>query len=203
MAPDGTMPDMASSVGVGGGWQLAWRWNEGGKDGEDAGLKRVFLKNDGGEMSQYQSTMSLPGIEPQFVDESFQVDNLFRIHKPCFVVESWRDYSSLMLFQISTMRHTYELVHVVYWYVQAAVIVGQSTQFSKELMEEHPVGPAMMHPAETATRVPPMGNLWDHGVKRALFVGVCLQILQQVSVIKISEFVLAPTYCWRNTKKYY
>ena len=65
--------------------------------------------------------------------------------------------------------------------MQASVIVAQSTPFSKELLEEHPVGPAMMHPAETATRVPPMGTLRDPGVKRALFVGVCLQILQQVS----------------------
>jgi len=139
MAPDGTQQtEFSGSVGVGGGWQLAWRWDEGGKDGEEAGLKRVFLRNDGGEMSQYQSTMSLPGIDPQNVDDSG---------------------------------------------FQAAVIVGQSAQFSKALMEEHPVGPAMMHPAETATRVPPMGNLWDHGVKRALFVGVCLQILQQFSGI--------------------
>lgn len=74
MAPDGTMPEFSGSVGVGGGWQLAWRWDEGGKDGEEGGLKRVFLKNDGGEMSQYQSTLSLPGIEPHTNDESFQVD---------------------------------------------------------------------------------------------------------------------------------
>ena len=72
VAPDGTIP--VGSVGVGGGWQLAWRWDEGGKDGEEAGLKRVFLRSDGGELSQYQSTMSLPGIDPQNVDESIQVD---------------------------------------------------------------------------------------------------------------------------------
>lgn len=65
--------------------------------------------------------------------------------------------------------------------MQAQVIVAQSSLFSKELLEEHPVGPAMMHPAETATRVPPVQNLWDAGVKRALFVGVILQILQQVN----------------------
>jgi len=82
-AADGSpMPEFAGSVGVGGGWQLAWRWDEGGKDGEEGGMRRVFLKNDGGEMSQYQSTMSLPGIEPQNIDESFQVIDKETINLP-------------------------------------------------------------------------------------------------------------------------
>jgi len=134
---DGQLSEFSGSVGVGGGWQLAWRWDEGAKDGEEAGFKRVFVRGDGGDMSQYNSTMSLPGVQPQEDLESFQ----------------------------------------------AQVIVAQSSLFSKELLEEHPVGPAMMHPAETATRVPPVQNLWDAGVKRALFVGVILQILQQFSGI--------------------
>lgn len=74
MAQDGGVPESFGSVGIGGGWQLAWRWEEGGKDGEEGGLKRVFLKGDGGELSQFQSALSLPGIEPQPSGaESFQV----------------------------------------------------------------------------------------------------------------------------------
>jgi hypothetical protein len=39
----------------------------------------------------------------------------------------------------------------------------------------------MIHPAETATKLPSWSNLLEGGVRRALIVGVGLQILQQVS----------------------
>jgi hypothetical protein len=52
------------------------------------------------------------------------------------------------------------------------------------------VGPAMIHPAETATKLPALSNLLEGGVQRALIVGVGLQILQQVSDIK------APNVCF-------
>lgn len=68
--------------------------------------------------------------------------------------------------------------------MQAAVIVGQPSQFGKELLEEHPVGPAMIHPAETATNGPPWASLLEGGVRRALIVGVGIQILQQVILLK-------------------
>lgn len=69
---DGQMSEFSGSVGVGGGWQLAWRWDEGAKDGEDAGLRRVFVKGEGGDMST-MSTMSVPGGQPLEDGESFQV----------------------------------------------------------------------------------------------------------------------------------
>jgi len=73
--------------------------------------------------------------------------------------------------------------------LQAAVLVGHSAQY-EELLGEHPVGPAMIHPAETATKLPALSNLLEGGVQRALIVGVGLQILQQVSDIK------APNVCF-------
>lgn len=68
--------------------------------------------------------------------------------------------------------------------MQAAVIVGQPSHLGKELLEEHPVGPAMIHPAETATKGPLWASLLEGGVRRALIVGVGIQILQQVILLK-------------------
>ncbi|CAM6032507.1 unnamed protein product [Sphagnum compactum] len=134
-AQDGGVPESFGSIGIGGGWQLAWRWEEGGSDGEEGGLKRVFLRGDGGDISHFTSSMSLPGAPPSVGEpEAFQ----------------------------------------------AAVLVGRPpSRFGKELFQQHPVGPAMIHPAETATKLPSLSNLLEGGVRRALIVGVGLQILQQ------------------------
>ncbi|CAM6009600.1 unnamed protein product [Sphagnum balticum] len=135
---DGGAPESFGSVGIGGGWQLAWRWEEGGPDGEEGGLKRVFLRGDGAELSHFTSAMSLPGAPPSMGEpEAFQ----------------------------------------------AAVLVSHPSQYGKELLQEHPVGPAIIHPAETATRLPSWSNLLEGGVRRALIVGVGIQILQQFSGI--------------------
>jgi MFS family permease len=136
-AHDGGVPESFGNVGIGAGWQLAWRWDEGGPDGQEGGLKRVFLRGDGGELLHFTSSMSLPGAPPSIGEpEAFQ----------------------------------------------AAVLVGHSAQY-EELIGEHPVGPAMIHPAETATKLPALSNLLEGGVQRALIVGVGLQILQQLSGI--------------------
>ncbi|KAL4569634.1 hypothetical protein LXL04_025276 [Taraxacum kok-saghyz] len=66
---------------------------------------------------------------------------------------------------------------------QAAALVSQPALYSKNLMDQNPVGPALLHPAEAATRVPTWSDLLEPGVKRALFVGIGLQILQQFSGI--------------------
>jgi len=63
---------------------------------------------------------------------------------------------------------------------QAAVLVAQ-TALDPELLKEHPVGPAMLNPAEIAKHGSVVSNLMEGGVRRALIVGVGLQILQQVS----------------------
>lgn len=81
MAQEGGVPESLGGVGIGGGWQLAYRWEEGSKDGDEGGLKRVFLKGEGGELSRFQSNMTLPGVGPQHSDmESIQVD----CHLNCF-----------------------------------------------------------------------------------------------------------------------
>jgi hypothetical protein len=63
--------------------------------------------------------------------------------------------------------------------VQAAVLVSQSA-FDKRMVGERPVGPATMHPSEQVKQGPVWSNLMEGGVRRALIVGVGLQILQQV-----------------------
>lgn len=68
-------------------------------------------------------------------------------------------------------------------YIQAAALVSQPALYTKELMEQHPVGPAMVHPAETASKGPIWAALRQPGVKRALFVGIGIQLLQQFSGI--------------------
>lgn len=67
-------------------------------------------------------------------------------------------------------------------YIQAAALVSQPALYSKELMNQHPVGPAMVHPSEAA-KGPTWSDLLEPGVRHALFVGVMLQILQQFSGI--------------------
>ncbi|XP_071696497.1 monosaccharide-sensing protein 2-like [Rutidosis leptorrhynchoides] len=66
---------------------------------------------------------------------------------------------------------------------QAAALVSQPALYSKDLIDQHPVGPAMVHPSEAAVKGPSWRDLFEPGVKHALFVGVGLQILQQFSGI--------------------
>jgi len=55
---DGAVPESLGSVGVGGGWQLAWQ-----KDGEEGVLKRVYLKSEAGDLSNATQTVSgVPGF---------------------------------------------------------------------------------------------------------------------------------------------
>lgn len=44
-------------------------------------------------------------------------------------------------------------------YIQAAALVSQPALYSKELMHQHPVGPAMVHPTETVTKGPSWADL--------------------------------------------
>ncbi|KAA8537379.1 hypothetical protein F0562_026934 [Nyssa sinensis] len=134
----GNAGEATSSMGIGGGWQLAWKWSE--KEGEDGkkegGFKRIYLK-EGGPGSMRGSLVSLPGGDVPAEGE----------------------------------------------FIQAAALVSQPALYSKELMDQQPVGPAMVHPSETASRGPIWAALLDPGVKRALVVGIGIQILQQFSGI--------------------
>ncbi|KAK9064495.1 hypothetical protein SSX86_015877 [Deinandra increscens subsp. villosa] len=64
----------------------------------------------------------------------------------------------------------------------AAALVSHPALHSKDLVDQHPAGPAMVHPAK-ATKGPSWSDLFEPGVKHALFVGIGLQILQQFSGI--------------------
>uniref|UniRef100_A0A7N0UXC1 Major facilitator superfamily (MFS) profile domain-containing protein n=1 Tax=Kalanchoe fedtschenkoi TaxID=63787 RepID=A0A7N0UXC1_KALFE len=68
-------------------------------------------------------------------------------------------------------------------YIQAAALVSQSALRSKALLDQHPVGPAMLHPSETASKGPSWSDLFEPGVKHALIVGIGIQILQQFAGI--------------------
>lgn len=68
-------------------------------------------------------------------------------------------------------------------YPSIAAVINTPALYSKELLDQHPVGPAMVHPAETASQVPSWKALLDPGVKRALIVGIGIQILQQFAGI--------------------
>lgn len=127
--------DAVSSTGIGGGWQLAWKWTEKeGEDGKEGGFKRIYLHQEGVPGSRHGSLVSIPGHD---VPEDGE-------------------------------------------YIQAAALVSQPALYSKELMDQHPVGPAMVHPSETASKGPIWDALLDPGVKRALAVGIGIQMLQQV-----------------------
>ncbi|KAK6160867.1 hypothetical protein DH2020_004248 [Rehmannia glutinosa] len=129
------------STGIGGGWQLAWKWTE--RDGEDGkkegGFKRIYLHQEGGATgSRRGSLVSIAGGGDGPADGE---------------------------------------------YFQAAALVSQPALYSKELMDQRPVGPAMVHPSETAGKVSILAALLEPGVKRALIVGIGIQILQQFSGI--------------------
>lgn len=127
--------EAVGATGIGGGWQLAWKWSEReGEDGKEGGFKRIYLHQEGVPGSRRGSLVSLPGGDVPAEGE----------------------------------------------YVQAAALVSQPALYSKELLDQHTVGPAMVHPAETAKKGPAWAALLDPGVKRALVVGVGIQILQQV-----------------------
>ncbi|KAL1547111.1 Monosaccharide-sensing protein 2 [Salvia divinorum] len=131
----------ASSMGIGGGWQLAWKWSE--REGEDGtkegGFKRIYLRQEGGVPgSRRGSLVSLPGDHAADVDGD---------------------------------------------YIHAAALVSQPALFSKDLMNQRPAGPAMAHPSQSAGEVSILAALLEPGVKRALIVGIGIQILQQFSGI--------------------
>ncbi|KAF5449120.1 hypothetical protein F2P56_029599 [Juglans regia] len=148
-APHGSLSSMrhgglvqgntGDSMGIGGGWQLAWKWSEReGKDGKkEGGFKRIYLHQEGVPASQRGSLVSVPGGDAATEAE----------------------------------------------FIHAAALVSQPALYSSELLHQQPVGPAMVHPSETAAKGPSWSDLFEPGVKHALVVGVGIQILQQFSGI--------------------
>ncbi|KAL2499204.1 Monosaccharide-sensing protein 2 [Abeliophyllum distichum] len=123
----GNEGEAVGSMGIGGGWQLAWKWSE--REGEDGkkegGFKRIYLHQEVGAGSRRGSFVSLSGC------------NLALVSRPAL--------------------------------------------YTEKLMDQHPVGPAMVHPSKTASRGPSWAALLEPGVKSALIVGIGIQILQQFS----------------------
>ncbi|KAM0856880.1 hypothetical protein ACQ4PT_048838 [Festuca glaucescens] len=129
--------DAVSSMGIGGGWQLAWKWTEReGADGQkEGGFQRIYLHEEGVQGDRRGSILSMPGGDVPPGSE----------------------------------------------YIQAAALVSQPALYSKDIIEQQLAGPAMVHPSETAGKGPKWADLFEPGVKHALFVGIGLQILQQVN----------------------
>uniref|UniRef100_A0ACD5TII6 Uncharacterized protein n=2 Tax=Avena sativa TaxID=4498 RepID=A0ACD5TII6_AVESA len=131
--------ESVSSMGIGGGWQLAWKWTEReGADGQkEGGFQRIYLHEEGVQGDRRGSILSMPGGDVPPGSE----------------------------------------------YIQAAALVSQPALYSKDLVEQQLAGPAMVHPSEAATKGPKWAELFEPGVKHALFVGIGLQILQQFAGI--------------------
>lgn len=132
----GNTGEAGGSTGIGGGWQLAWKWSE--KEGEDGkkegGFKRIYLHQEGVPGSRRGSILSITGGDVGAEGE----------------------------------------------FIQASALVSQPALYSKDLIDQHAVGPAMVHPSETASKGPIWAALLDPGIKRALIVGIAIQMLQQV-----------------------
>ncbi|KAH7297626.1 hypothetical protein KP509_25G004100 [Ceratopteris richardii] len=62
--------------------------------------------------------------------------------------------------------------------MHAAALVTKPSQYGKNIELENQVGPALVHPAETAKKGPAWSELLQGGVRQALIVGVSLQILE-------------------------
>ncbi|PIN14677.1 Permease of the major facilitator superfamily [Handroanthus impetiginosus] len=135
----GSGGEAVGSMGIGGGWQLAWKWTE--REGEDGkkggGFRRIYLHEEGAPGSRRGSLVSITAGDSAAGGE----------------------------------------------YIHAAALVSQPALYPKELVDQHPIGPAMLHPSETVGKVSTFAALLEPGVKRALIVGIGIQILQQFSGI--------------------
>ena len=65
-------------------------------------------------------------------------------------------------------------------FVQAAGLVSQSALSIKDFKGESPFSEGIVEPSEAVTKGPSWRELFEPGVKRALIVGMGIQILQQV-----------------------
>ncbi|XP_042464949.1 monosaccharide-sensing protein 2-like [Zingiber officinale] len=62
----GNAGEAVSSMGIGGGWQLAWKWVESETaDGMKGGFKRIYLHQEGVPASRRGSLVSIPGGIPE------------------------------------------------------------------------------------------------------------------------------------------
>ncbi|PQQ15286.1 monosaccharide-sensing protein 2-like [Prunus yedoensis var. nudiflora] len=131
--------EAVSSMDIGGGWQLAYKYSEKvGKDGKKEGeYQRVYLHQEGALESRRGSMLSVAG-GPEVPQDGE--------------------------------------------YFQASALVSQPSVLSKKNQLSQHLGQEKVDTPETV-----QGSSWsdllEPGVKRALFVGVAIQILQQFSGI--------------------
>lgn len=64
--------EAVGNTGIGGGWQLAWKWSEKGEDGKEGGFKRIYLHQEDIPGSRRGSILSLPGGDVQAEGEFIQ-----------------------------------------------------------------------------------------------------------------------------------
>ncbi|XP_073295603.1 monosaccharide-sensing protein 2-like [Primulina huaijiensis] len=125
--------DQVSGMGIGGGWQLAYRKD----DKIPGGVKRIYLHQEGGPGSRRGSVLSLSGGDAPADGE----------------------------------------------FIHAAALVSQSVLRPGDLTSQHQISVAVDKRAEYAPKRSSWRELFEPGVKHALFVGVGIQILQQFSGI--------------------
>ncbi|KAG5239386.1 transporter-related family protein [Salix suchowensis] len=70
----GNAGDPVGNTGIGGGWQLAWKWSEReGQDGKkEGGFKRIYLHQEGAPGSRRGSLVSLTGADAHADSEYIQ-----------------------------------------------------------------------------------------------------------------------------------
>lgn len=130
-------PGDEASTGIGGGWQLAYKYSERtGKDGrKEGGIQRMYLKQEVPVGPQRGSFLSVAAaVEPEEAE-----------------------------------------------FVQASAVVSQTAVRSKQVLGQIPDVPSKVEPSQKVDKGPSFGDLFEPGVKRALIVGVTIQLLQQVT----------------------
>lgn len=141
-------PGDEASTGIGGGWQLAYKYSERtGKDGrKEGGIQRMYLKQEAPVGSQRGS----------FLSATAAVDHEEAEH------------------------------------VQASALVSQTAIRSRQVLGQIPDVASDIQPPQTADKSPSFGDLFEPGVKRALIVGVSLQMLQQV---RYEDYLVSTNLC--------
>ncbi|KAH7437508.1 hypothetical protein KP509_05G075400 [Ceratopteris richardii] len=65
--------------------------------------------------------------------------------------------------------------------LQSSSLIGTPLQSQSSLLDKESIGPAMVHPVNTACSGPAWSDIKEPGVRRALMIGCTLQFLQQFS----------------------
>ncbi|EFJ12833.1 hypothetical protein SELMODRAFT_182142 [Selaginella moellendorffii] len=150
-----TVASPVVSAGIGSGWQLAWEWDN---------------QERGGPLSATKNT-------------NMDFRRVFLLQEGAAAAANISGSLSVSARSLPGMVEDGGGNAVVDQSIQAAALIGRPAQSFHNLVSDKVVGPAMVHPVETAIKGPAWSDLLEVGVRRALVVGVLLQILQQFSGI--------------------